>query len=115
MFIVPFTSSGHWLAVLPCLLGFACSPQAWGLFAPPSDSLWVSVVGVFAFVLDFGVPLVWLCLCLLWVRLHVPFLSVTLSGSVVGLFHLSACVRWFVYLVCFLAVLFFCAVPGYVT
>ena len=45
----------------------------------------------FAFVLDFGVPLVWLCLCLLWVRLHVPFLSVTLSGSVVGLFHLSAC------------------------
>ena len=69
----------------------------------------------FAFVLDFGVPLVWLCLCLLWVRLHVPFLSVTLSGSVVGLFHLSACVRWFVYLVCFLAVLFFCAVPGYVT
>ena len=47
MFIVPFTSSGHWLMVLPCLLGFACSPQAWGLFAPPSDSLWVSVVGVF--------------------------------------------------------------------
>ena len=114
MFIVPFTSSGHWLAVLPCLLGFACSPQAWGLFAPPSDSLWVSVVGV--------------CLCFrLWCAsgLALPLsslgsssrslFSVTLSGSVVGLFHLSACVRWFVYLVCFLAVLFFCAVPGYVT
>ena len=70
-FIVPFTSSGHWLAVLPCLLGFAYSPRAWAPFAPPSGSLWVSVAG-FAFLLGFGVPLFWCCLCL-WVRLCVPF------------------------------------------
>jgi hypothetical protein len=111
-------SLGHWGVLVLRILGFEflelCSSSrslpvvtgsrsflaCWGLPVPlrlgvcllhlliPCGFPWW---GFFAFVLDFGVPLVWLCLCLLWVRLPVPFLSVTLSGSVVGLFHLSAC------------------------
>ena len=113
MFIVPFTSSGHWLAVLPCLLGFACSPQAWGLFAPPSDSLWVSVVGV--------------CLCFrLWCAsgLALPLSSLGSSSRSLFVSDLVGFGGWSLPLVCLCQVVcvpclfpgsaVFCAVPGYV-
>ena len=102
MFIVPFTSSGHWLAVLPCLLGFACSPQAWGLFAPPSDSLWVSVVGV--------------CLCFrLWCAsgLALPLSSLGSSSRSLFVSDLVGFGGWSLPLVCLCQVVCVpCLFPG---